>query len=280
MLEAKTTYERAMVILQLVDGRPRDLGGFAVRRVLPFAARQMVGPFIFFDHLRPDSIGSGVRYRRTASSAYRAGHRDVFILRFARTSRQSGYGTRDSPRRCELDDRRPRHRAFRENPAARRAAETFMASKAGLRCPTVREDVEPSFTHYPASALPRHQLDGVELALIAGQAFGMHSPVDTLWPTLYAQAKFTQGSTLQMPAEYGERAVYVVEGDLTVGSQDRRGPTRRARAGKRIRLRADGEARAMLLGGERFPTPRYIWWNFVASSQERIELAKTALGTG
>jgi hypothetical protein len=97
----------------------------------------------------------------------------------------------------------------------------------------------------------------------------------TLWPTLYVHAQFAHGATLDMPPDHGERAVYVVQGELAVGEMPvTAGQIAILEPGKNSRLRALGGARAMLLGGERFPTPRYIWWNFVASSHERIERAK------
>jgi hypothetical protein len=111
--------------------------------------------------------------------------------------------------------------------------------------------------------------------VVAGEALGLRSPVATAWPTLYVHARFTPGSVLEMPAEHEERAVYVVQGELAVDEGVLlEGQLAVLAPRAKIRLRASGEARAMLLGGDRFPTPRYIWWNFVASSQERIERAK------
>ena len=117
--------------------------------------------------------------------------------------------------------------------------------------------------------------DGVDLTVIAGESFGLRSPVVTLWPTLYVHAQFAPGAALEVPAEHGERAVYVVQGDLANGEIPlSAGQLALLEPGTRSTLRAHGDARVMLLGGEPFPTPRYIWWNFVASSQERIERAK------
>jgi redox-sensitive bicupin YhaK (pirin superfamily) len=141
--------------------------------------------------------------------------------------------------------------------------------------PDGHEDVAPEFTHYPAKVLPQRARGGVELAVIAGAAFGMVSPVVTRWPTLYVHANFEPGTILKMPPEHAERAVYVVQGELVVGDtkivegqlvvlQPESEPT----------LKAMSATRAMVLGGAAFPTPRFIWWNFVASSLERIELAK------
>jgi hypothetical protein len=111
--------------------------------------------------------------------------------------------------------------------------------------------------------------------VVAGEALGLRSPVATLWPTLYVDAQFAPGAALEVPPEHDERAVYVVRGELAIDDgRAIEGQLAVLTPGRKIRLHANGETQAMLLGGSRFPTPRLIWWNFVASSQERIERAK------
>ncbi len=129
--------------------------------------------------------------------------------------------------------------------------------------------------HYSGSTLPTRAGDGIDLTIIAGEAFGLRSPVVTLWPTLYVHAQIAHGATLEVPADHGERAVYVVQGELAIGETTlTEGQLAVLEPGTNGTLRALRPARAMLLGGEHFPTPRFIWWNFVASSEERIERAK------
>jgi hypothetical protein len=141
--------------------------------------------------------------------------------------------------------------------------------------PDGHEDGEPTFEHYPAAVLPTHDAPGVEMTVIAGEAFGVRSPVATLWPTLYVHAQFARGAALELPADHAERAVYVVQGELKVGDAPVAvGQLALLEPGKKTWLRATGDTRAMILGGERFPTQRHIWWNFVASSQARIDSAK------
>jgi redox-sensitive bicupin YhaK (pirin superfamily) len=270
-----------MTILQLIDARERDLGGFVVRRVLPFAARQMVGPFIFFDHMGPTQFepGHGVDVRphphiALATVTYLfAGsleHRDS--LGTVREIRPGDVNWMTAGRGIAHSERTPQ--------PARARGENIHGIQSWVALPDGQEEVEPSFAHYPASALPRRAGDGIELAVIAGHAFGLHSPVATLWPTLYVDARFAPGATLEVPPEHAERAVYVVQGELAVGElKIAAGQLAVLEPGIKTRLRATGagaagESRAMLLGGERFATPRYIWWNFVASSLDRIELAK------
>lgn len=265
-----------MAILQLVDARQRDLGGFVVRRVLPAEGRQMVGPFIFFDHLGPTQFESGqgidvrphphialatVTYLFSGSLEHRDSLGNVREIRPGDVNwMTAGSGIAHSERTPRL---------------ARAAGEKIHGIQSWVALPDDREDDEPSFTHYPASVIPQRVLDGVTLSVVAGEALGLRSPVVTASPTLYVHARFTPGAVLEMPAEHEERAVYVVQGELAVDEgMIVEGQLAVLAPGVKVRLRANGEARAMLLGGNRFPTPRFIWWNFVASSHERIERAK------
>ena len=265
-----------MAILQLVHARERDLGGFVVRRILPAEGHQMVGPFIFFDHLGPTQFepGHGIDVRphphvalATVTYLFSGSleHRDS--LGTVREIRPGDVNWMTAGRGIAHSERTPH--------LARAAGETVHGIQSWVALPDGHEDIEPNFTHYPASTLPQHALDGVTVAVIAGEAFGLRSPVHTLWPTLYVHATFAHGAALEMPSEYEERAIYVVNGELALGdTKIIEGQLAVLEPGRKLTLRAVGETRAMLLGGKRFPTPRFIWWNFVASSRERIALAK------
>jgi redox-sensitive bicupin YhaK (pirin superfamily) len=265
-----------MTILQLVNARPRDLGGFSVRRVLPAQAQAMVGPFIFFDHLGPAQFepGHGIDVRphphiALATVTYLfAGsleHRDS--LGNVREIRPGDVNWMTAGRGIAHSERTPH--------LARAAGEKIHGIQSWVALPDGHEDIDPQFTHYPAALIPQRVFDGVTIAVVAGEALGLRSPVATLWPTLYVHAKFAAGATLDMPMEHEERAVYVAQGELaTDGSRIAEGELAVLAPGSKVRLRAHGETRVMLLGGARFPTPRFIWWNFVASTHERIEQAK------
>jgi redox-sensitive bicupin YhaK (pirin superfamily) len=274
MLEYQTS--DPMAILRLVNGRQRDLGGFSVRRVLPADAQPMVGPFIFFDHLGPAQFESGhgidvrphphialatVTYLFSGSLEHRDSLGNVREIRPGDVNwMTAGHGIAHSERTPRL---------------ARASGEGIHGIQSWVALPDGHEDVDPEFTHYPASVIPQRVLNGVTLSVVAGEALGLRSPVATLWPTLYVHAKFSAGASLEVPMEHEERAVYVVRGELAL--QDERiaeGELAVLAPGSQVSLRAIGETRAMLLGGARFPTPRFIWWNFVASSRDRIERAK------
>jgi redox-sensitive bicupin YhaK (pirin superfamily) len=265
-----------MTPLEIVDSRERDLGGFVVRRILPFEGGRMVGPFIFFDHLGPTQFapGFGIDVRPhphialatvTFLFAGSLEHRDS--LGTVREIRPGDVNWMSAGRGIAHSERTPR--------AARTAGEYVHGIQSWVALPDGQEDTEPTFAHYPASALPRRVTEGVDLTLVAGEAFGLRSPVDTLWPTLYVHAQMTPGASLEVKPDHGERAVYVVQGGLTIDEIPVTvGQLAVLVPGQSSILRTTGDSRVMLLGGERFPTPRFIWWNFVASSQERIERAK------
>ena len=271
-----------MTILDVIGSRQRDLGGFVVRRVLPAGGRQMVGPFIFFDHLGPTQFtpGVGIDVRPHPHIALAT----VTYLFAGSLQHRDSLGTVQEIRPGDVNwmsagsgivhsERTPQ--------AARSSGEHVHGIQSWVALPDGHEDGEPTFEHYPASTLPARTGDGIELTVIAGEAFGLRSPVVTLWPTLYVHTQFAQGATLEVPADHGERAVYVVQGELGVRGElgvgelpMTEGQLAVLAPGVRVSLRALRCSRAMLLGGEPFPTPRFIWWNFVASSQERIERAK------
>jgi hypothetical protein len=265
-----------MSIVQVISARERDLGGFVVRRVLPFESRKMVGPFIFFDHMGPTNFaqGQGIDVRphphialATVTYLFSGAleHRDS--LGTVRVIRPGDVNWMTAGSGIAHSERTPHE--------SRESGEQSQGIQSWVALPDGQEDVEPSFVHYPAADLPRRTVDGVQLAVIAGNAFGMQSPVTTLWPTLSVDAQFAPGATLEVAPEHAERAVYVAQGQIEVGDALlKEGQMGVLEPGSVPTLRARDATRAMLLGGERFPTPRHIWWNFVASSQERIEQAK------
>ena len=264
-----------MTILQVIDGRERDLGGFVVRRVLPVDTPRMVGPFIFFDHLGPADFapGEGIDVRPhphiglatvTYLLAGELEHRDslgnVVTIRAGDVNwMTAGCGIAHS-------ERTP--------PAPRAAGQRIQGIQSWVALPDGFEDVAPSFAHHPAASLPRRSAQGVDLTLIAGRAFGLESPVAALWPTVYMHACLAPGAALELPLEHAERAVYVVAGGIEIGGVTLGTGQMAVLAPVATGLRAVGTTQLMMLGGERFPTPRQLVWNFVASSSERIESAK------
>jgi hypothetical protein len=236
----------------------------------------MVGPFIFFDHLGPTQFepGQGIDVRphphialATVTYLFSGSleHRDS--LGNVREIRPGDVNWMTAGRGIAHSERTPR--------LARAAGERIHGIQSWVALPDGQEDVEPEFTHYPVTVLPRRTLDGADLTVIAGEAFARRSPVHTLWPTLYVHAKLAAGANLKVPAEHEERAVYIVQGNLLVdGTSIAEGQLVVLAPGSEPTLRALEPMQAMLLGGARFAAPRHIWWNFVASTPDRIDAAK------
>ena len=261
----------------LIIPRTRDIGGFEVRRALPAPKRQMVGPFIFFDQAGPAELltGQGIDVRPhphiglgTVTYLYRGDfhHRDSTgadqIIRPGELNWMiAGRGASHSERTSE---------AARTGPNSLFGIQTWMA------LPERDEDMAPTFEHYGKSALPVIEDGGASVRLILGNAYGKVAPATMLSQTFYADVQLAAGSRLPMPDEHEDRGIYIVEGSISVAGQDFAAPQMMVfRPGDKITVAAgDRGARLMILGGATLNGPRYIWWNFVASSQERIEEAK------
>ncbi|MEO0678363.1 MAG: pirin family protein [Pseudomonadota bacterium] len=263
--------------------RARDLGGFEVRRALPAPKRQMVGPFIFFDQMGPAEFvtGQGIDVRphphiglATVTYLYKGKihHRDSlgtdqWIEPGDVNWMVAGHGITHSER-TDGDVRQRPHDLF--------GIQTWVA------LPKDHEDRAADFVHAPSATLPELEGEGKELKLILGTAYGERAPVETASEMFYADAILEAGSKLPLPDDHEDRGIYVVGGSVDVAGQVfEQGQMMVFRPGDKITVVA-GErgARIMLLGGATLEGPRYIWWNFVASSKERIEAAKEAWREG
>jgi redox-sensitive bicupin YhaK (pirin superfamily) len=263
--------------------RARDLGGFEVRRALPAPRRQMVGPFIFFDQMGPAEFlptrGLDVRPHphiglATISYLYRGRmhHRDSlgtdsWIEPGAVNWMVAGHGITHSER---TDD------ATQVDPMP------FFGIQTWVALPEDREEAPPRFQHAPKAALPFLQGEGKEVRLILGSAYGERAPVEVASEMFYADAVLAPGAKLPLPDDHEDRGIYVVEGAIGVAGEDfAAGRMMVFRPGDRISVTAGAQgARLMLLGGATLNGPRHIWWNFVASSRDRIDAAKEAWRAG
>jgi redox-sensitive bicupin YhaK (pirin superfamily) len=260
----------------------RDLGdGFEVRRALPAAERRSVGPFVFFDEMGPVRMPSGAGL--DVRPHPHIGLATVTYLFEGEILHQDSLGVRQPIRPGDVNwmiaGRGIVH--SERTPAALRAnGHTAWGLQAWLALPQHEEERAPSFRHHPAAELPATSATGVELRLIAGTLFGLRSPVQTLSPTFYADAKLEKGARLELAPEHEERGAYIVEGELLVdGESFPRGCLIGFRPALQVVLTAQSPCRVMLLGGQPLGT-RYLWWNFVSSSKERIEQAKADWTSG
>jgi redox-sensitive bicupin YhaK (pirin superfamily) len=263
-------------IATIIDGRPRDLGGFSVQRVLPAIARRMVGPFTFFDQMGPAVFGAGAGI--DVRPHPHIGLATVTYLFEGEIVHRDSLGSHQSIRPGDINwmtAGRGIVHSERTSQEHRQTGSRLHGLQLWVALPQSHEETAPSFHHHPGSSLPERDHRGVTLRVLAGTAYGMTSPVETLSPLFYVAAQMLAGSELSLPDEHAERAVYVVEGALQCGA-DRAEPGRMLVFDKdaRVTVRAEQPARIVLLGGAPLDGPRYIDWNFVSSSKERLEQAK------
>lgn len=267
----------ADAIETLIIPRARDLGGFEVRRALPAPKRQMVGPFIFFDQMGPAKFltdqGIDVRPHShiglgTVTYLYRGSfqHRDStgadqIITPGALNWMVAGRGVTHSERSPE---------AVRAGPSSLLGMQTWIA------LPEEAEDIAPSFEHHAATPLPEIRDQGIIARLILGDAYGERAPATMHSETFYLDVTLEARARFPLPDDHEDRGLYITEGSVSVAGQDyQAGQMMVFRPGDRITVQAgDRGARLMALGGATLNGPRHIWWNFVASSRERIEEAK------
>ena len=267
----------------VIIARARDLGGFEVRRALPSVQRQMVGPFIFFDQMGPAEFltGQGIDVRPhphigLATVTYllrgRIHHRDslgtdAWIAPGEVNLMVAGQGITHSERMDGI---------------ARTAPQSLFGLQTWLAVPKAREDDGAAFHNAPAAALPVLDGEGKQVRLILGSAWGATVALPLPSETFYADATLAAGASLPLPDNHEDRGVYVLQGSVSQGGQDyAAGAMLVFRPGDAVAVRAgDVGARIMVLGGATMDGPRYLWWNFVASSKDRIDAAREAWRAG
>jgi redox-sensitive bicupin YhaK (pirin superfamily) len=260
----------------VIDQRRRDLGGFEVGRVLPHQRRRMVGPFIFFDHLGPKSLPAGIPKNVDVRPHPHIGLSTVTYLFDGEIMHRDSVGSEMAIRPGEVNwmvaGRGITHSERFERARARGDAVHGIQSWVAL--PTQDEETAPDFAHYGRDDLPTFESGGLSMRLIAGAALGVKSPVKTHSPLFYLHWTLDAGTTAQLPRDYSERAAYLVAGKVEVGGQSlESGQMVVFSKGVDVVLTATEPSIVMALGGESVGE-RYIDWNFVSSSPERIEQAK------
>jgi len=266
----------------MVIPNAKDIGGFEVRRALPTAKRRLVGPFIFFDRMGPAILRAGqaldvrphphiglatvtylfdgnIRHRDSLGTEMVIAPGDVNLM-------TAGRGIVHSERSPE---------ELRGAPLSISGLQTWLALPDG------GEEIAPLFENTARAVLPEIAEKGVDARVVIGSFDGVRSPVRTASETLYADIRLHAGGNIRIPAEAEERAIYVLEGSVVISGD--RFPSDRLlvfRPGDEIVVSSENGAHFMLFGGASLGSKRYIWWNFVSSSKERIEQAKEEWKTG
>lgn len=258
-----------------ISAKPKDIGGFAVRRALPAIERRMVGPFVFLDQMGPASLarGDGLDVRphphiglSTMTYLFEGEilHRDSLgtvqrIQPGAVNWMTAGSGIVHSER----------------TPVDGRKGGRLSGLQFWVALPRSHEEMSPTFVHLGASELPAVEDEGMHARIIAGEAFGRRSPLTAAHPMLAVDLSLARHAKLDLPTEHPERALYVALGELECrGARYGMGQLLVLPAGEPVTIEALAPTRAMMFGGEAMDGPRHIWWNFVSSSKDRIEQAK------
>lgn len=259
----------------------RDLGGFSVRRILPYATHKMVGPFIFFDHIGPAQfeVGEGIDVRphphiHLATVTYLFDgaicHRDSlgsiqFIEPGAINWMIAGHGIVHS-------ERTPEH--------VRHSKSSLHGIQCWVALPDNCEEMPPHFYHFSQGSLPEFQIQGAQLKLLLGTAFERKSPVPVQSDLFYVDVKLPQGEVLTVPVENREAAAYLIEGVVRINGKEIHQYSMAVGINNQdLTIEAVQDSHLMLLGGKSVGK-RYIYWNLVASSKEKIEKAKDDWANG
>lgn len=259
----------------IITPRTRDLGGFTVGRVLPYARRRMVGPFVFFDEMGPAEFapGTGIDVRphphiglATVTYMFEGEIRHRDSLGFDQVIRPGDVNWMTAGRGISHSERTDKER--RENGQKMHGIQSWVA------LPQDAEDTAPEFHHHPKASLPMIERVGLSMRLIAGSAYGETSPVKTFSPMFYLGVEAEAGASITLPEEHPERALFVVNGSARIDGEaygERKMIVFRDGAAPDIEITSPSQL--MLLGGAAIG-PRLIWWNLVSTSQSRIDQAK------
>ena len=263
------------VVSLVIEPREKDLGEFTVRRALPDKRRQRIGPFIFFDHMGPADFppGTGVNVRAhphigLATITYlfegEMLHRDS--LGYVQVIRPGAVNWMTAGKGIVHSEK--------VRPEVLASGQHLHGIQIWVALPLESEEIDPRFEHYPASDIPQAEIDGVAVRVIIGNSFGLESPVRAESETLYVELDMPTGTAIELPA-VDELGVYVVDGeavvaDTTLGA----GKLAALEHGSTATVTANRDSKVMLCGGETLAGERFLWWNFVSSSRQRLEQAK------
>ena len=266
----------------MVVPNAKDIGGFEVRRALPTAKRRLVGPFIFFDRMGPAILRAG--HALDVRPHPHIGLSTVTYLFDGKIRHRDSLGTEmviapgdvnlmTAGRGIVHSERTPQE--LRGAPMSVSGLQTWLALPDG------KEEIAPVFANTSVASLPQIDAEGVSGRVVIGAFSGLRSPVATASDTLYADLSLAAGAAVKIPADAEERAIYTLEGDVSIAGDVF--PAERLlvfKPGEEIVVSSERGAHFMLFGGASLGSKRYIWWNFVSSSKERIEQAKQEWKTG
>lgn len=263
------------MVEMIIEERRRNLGGgLSVGRVLPFAKRQMVGPFIFFDHMGPLDLAAGIDQSLDVRPHPHIGLATVTYLFSGEVMHRDSLGYERAIRPQEVNWMTAgsgiTHSERFEK--ARVQGDHLHGIQAWVALPTELEEIAPSFSHHAGSDLPQWREAGVVGRLIAGSAYGLTANTKTHSPLFYVHLDMAPGSAAQIPGGYKERAVYITSGAVEIDGARHEAGRMLVLEAKVARVRAATRATVMILGGDPIGE-RFMFWNFVSSSKDRLAQA-------
>ncbi|MEG3191586.1 pirin family protein [Lysobacter sp. D1-1-M9] len=259
----------------VIEQRRRDLGGgMQVGRVLPFAQRRMVGPYIFFDHMGPLDLPPGIDRSVDVRPHPHIGLSTVTYLFSGEVMHRDSLGNAQAVRPREVNwmtaGRGITHSERFEH--ARAHGDHLHGIQAWVALPKEFEETAPAFSHHAGDDLPQWSDGGVHGQLIAGSAYGLTANVATHSPQFYVHLDMERGSTAEIPADHPERAIYIASGSIELGGATYSAGGMLVLGAGPSWLRALERSSVMLLGGEPIGE-RFIYWNFASSSKDRLAQA-------
>ncbi|HGM5579353.1 TPA: pirin family protein [Pseudomonas putida] len=266
----------------IIRPRAESVEGQPILRPLPSAQCRSVGPFVFFDHMLETDYapGSGMDIRQHP-------HIGLSTLTYLFEGEILHKDSLGSNQRVLPGDvswmtagRGVAH--VERTPAqAVTGGSRLHGLQVWLASPKTHEQGDPSYSHHPASSLPVSETLGVRICLIAGTGFCLESPVPVLSPTLYAQVQMQAATSLIVPNEHAQRALYLLDGELKLDDEEIEACSLVVLPeGEEMLLHAEGECQLVLIGGAPLDGPRRMNWNFVASDPQLIEQARGRWAAG
>ena len=254
----------------VLTAKRAELGqGVEVLRALPQAQRRMVGPFVFLDQMGPMKAG--------AMTVLPHPHIGLATVTYLFEGALLHKDTLGSVQRIEPGavNWMTAGRGIAHSERAQPGAERLYGIQIWVALPKALEECEPTFVHHPKSSLPVLDDGGSRITVVAGEAYGVSSPVQTASALFYCEVLLEPGAVVEVPTKPTERAVHVIEGSLELGSGVlSKNELAVLQPKSTVLVRAREPSRVLFFGGEPLDGPRHIHWNFVSSSRERIEQAK------
>jgi len=269
-----TCTKLSRTIRVLVRGRSKDLGGFSVRRVLPASLVRSVGPFVFFDEMGPAefSEGQGINVRphphiglATVTFLFEGEilHRDS--LGYIQPIQSGAVNLMTAGRGIVHSER--------TSPELLKTGQRLHGLQVWMALPEDKQELEPTFTHYPQTSLPVIEKEGVVTTVIIGSHGGEVSPVEVHAETIYLSVSMKVGTLHELDIDHDQVAIYVVSGQIRVDGHAVSASELAVLDQGMVALGASDDSMIVVIGGEDLG-PREMYWNFVHSSRERIEQAK------